>query len=534
MKKMRYIVYMGALVLGLTACTKDFLELTPKTGLVEDNFYKTESDAFLALTGVYDALAVQNWQFIPLMSDIWSDDAFAGGADAADMSQWQEIESNQMTPENGSATDLWNRCYTGIYRANLYFQKEGGITWTNPENQKRFIAEAKFIRAYIYFDLVRHYGWAPIINTVLPSIDDYRSVTQNTPAELYKQVAADLMAAMPDLPVTVPSTEVGRVTKPAAQALMARIYLLYNGVKTAIPDLGLTGEWTDGTTVIDKAYVQLALDEIITSGTYELVPNYADLFDWEHQNSIEAVFELQYSEKAKSSDWGGWGINGNFSVIFYGMRNPEGFGGAWDAGWSFATITWSLVNEYESGDPRKNATVFNADAENGQYLHAFMNTGYFNKKWMPRTAFQATAGSREHNYPANFIDIRYADVLLMAAELYVDDNPTKARDYLNQVRTRALGESAALSFVTLENIMHERRVELGGEGSRKWDLLRRGFDYAKAKIDASFDVPASTPNKQDFQGRTFDPQTYALFPIPGVEIRNCNDGVLKQYVPKYR
>lgn len=362
MKKIRYIAYIALVIFGIQACTKDFLELEPKTGLVEENFYKTENDALLALVGVYDALTVQNWQFIPLMSDIFSDDAFAGGADAKDMSQWQEIELSQMTDANGSAADLWNRCYSGIYRANLYLQKEGGITWTNADNQKRFAAEAKFIRGYIYFDLARHYGWVPVITSVLPSIDDYRAAVQNTPSEVYAQAIKDLLAAIPDLPETVPATEIGRVTKYAAQALVARMYLYYNGIKTAIPELGLTGDLTDGTTTVNKTWVQNALDEIINSGAYQLVPNYADLFDWKHQNSAEAVFEFQYSEKAKSSDWGGWGINGNFSVIFYGMRNPSGFGDFWDAGWSFATVTWSLVNEYEAGDPRKDATVFSADA----------------------------------------------------------------------------------------------------------------------------------------------------------------------------
>ena len=534
MKKIRYIVYLAIVLFGIQACTKDFLQLEPKTGLVEDNFYKTENDAFLALTGVYDAFTIQNWQFIPIMSDIFSDDAFSGGADAKDMSQWHEIELSQMTAENNSASDLWNRCYTSVYRANLYLEKEGGITWDNPANKKRFAAEAKFLRGYIYFDLARHYGWVPIITSVLPSIDAYRSAKQNTPLEVYTQAAKDLLEALPDLPTSITPSEAGRVTKYADEALMARIYLFYNGIKTAIPELGLTGDWTNGTTAINKAYVQTALDDVITNGGYSLLPNYADLFDWAHQNSSEAVLEWQYSEKAKSGDWGGWGIHGNFSVIFYGMRNPAGFGGNWDAGWSLGVPTWSLVNEYEAGDPRKDATIFNADAESGTYLKAFENSGYFNKKFMPRHKYQATAGSRELNYPCNFIDIRFADVYLMAAEMFLTDNPSKAAGYLNQVRTRALGAAAAKNSITMEDIMHERRVELGGEGSRKWDLLRMGLDYAKTRIDASFNVPSSVTNKQDFQGRSFDTQTYGMFPIPGSEIRNCNAGVLSQYVPKYK
>jgi hypothetical protein len=501
---------------------------------VEDNFYKTENDALLALTGVYQAMAVQNWQFVPLMADIFSDDEFAGGADAKDMEQWQEMELSQMTPENGSASDLWNRCYSGIYRANLYLERESGVTWTNPENRKRFIAEARFIRGFMYFDLVRHYGWVPIITSVLPSIEDYRNAGQKTPAEVYQQVAADFLAALPDLPTSVPGTEIGRITKYACESMIARVYLYYDGIKTAIPELGLSGDLSDGTTAINKTWVQNALDDVIINGGYTLVSNYADLFDWAHQNSSESILEFQYSEKVKSGDWGGWYIFGNFSVIFYGMRNPVGFNSEWDAGWSFGTVSWSLENAYEAGDPRKDATIFDANAADGDYLHAFMNTGYFNKKWMPRHAYMPTAGSRELNYPCNFPVIRLADVLLMAAEVNLNDNPSKALGYFNQVRIRAMGESAAKSSITMDDILHERRVELAGEGSRKWDLLRMGLDYAKTKIDASFVVPSDAPNKQDFQGREFNTQTYGMFPIPGSEIRNCNTGVLKQYVPKYQ
>lgn len=535
MKNIRYIAFLAVIIIGLQACTKEFLELEPKTGLVEENFYKTENDAFLALVGVYDAMAVQNWQFVPIMSDIFSDDAFTGGGYDGDMPQWWEMELNRMTDANKSSSDLWNRCYSGIYRANLYLERESGITWTNPASQARFNAEARFLRGFFYWDLARHFGWVPIITEVLPSIDAYRAVVQHTPDEVYKQVAADLLAALPGLPLTVTSTEAGRITKYAAQALIARIYLFYTGIRTAIPELGLNAEWTDGITVIDKAYVQAALEEIITSNAYELLPDYADLFDWAHENNKESVFEWQYSEKSKADDWGAaWGANGNFSVIFYGPRNPEGDGSQWDSGWSFSTLSWSLVNEYEPDDPRKDVTVYNADANLVDYEHAFQNTGYFNRKWMPRHAYYAPVGDNRQNYPANFPDIRFADVLLMASEINLDGNPGKARDYLNRVRIRAMGESASLAAVTIDNIMHERRVELAGEGSRKWDLLRMGLDYAKTSIDASFNVPANIPNKAEFTGRLFDPQTYGMFPIPGSEIRNCNAGVLKQYVPKYK
>jgi hypothetical protein len=527
------ILYAGillALNLGVTSCSQEFLELEPKTGQTEANYYKTEEQALLSVTAVYDAYALQNWQFVPVISDIFSDDAFCGGANVNDMSQFQEHEMFNMTPENNAAKDLWSRCYTGIYRANLYLEKQEGISWVTTGKKERLEAETLFLRAYFYWDLVRHYGYVPIITTVLPNVEDYKSLPQNTPDEIFTQIATDLLKALKALPTDIPSTEKGRVSSGAAKALMARIYLYHEGFGK--PVLGLK-DWTDGTTIINKAYVQAALDQVITSGKYSLVPSYADLFSWTNQNNSESVLEMQYSDKAKSGDWGGWNINGNFSSVWLSVRNPEGDATIYP-GWSLAVPTWSLVNEFESGDPRKDVTIYNADINMTNYTKGFMNTGYFNKKFMALKAYIGTGGDPAHNFPRNFMDIRYADVLLMAAELWLADNPTKALGYFNQVRTRSLGSAAALSTLTIDAIYHERRVEFGGEGSRKWDLLRRGNDYAAAKINSSFTFPSGIPNPDDFAPRTFKADTWGMFPIPASEIRNANKDVLKQLVPAYK
>jgi len=217
-----------------------------------------------------------------------------------------------------------------------------------------------------------------------------------------------------------------------------------------------------------------------------------------------------------------------------GVRNPVGDNGALFPGWSFAVPTWSLANEFEAGDPRKDVTIYDAETKLDDYTRAFMNTGFFNGKYMALNAYIGSGGDPSHNFPRNFIDIRYADVLLMAAELNLADNPAKAAGYLNQVRTRALGNGAALASINLDHIYHERRVEFGGEGLRKWDLLRRGNDYAAAKINASFNVPSNVPNPSHFAPRTFKAETWGMFPIPASEIRNTNEGVLKQYVPAYQ
>jgi hypothetical protein len=264
-----------------------------------------------------------------------------------------------------------------------------------------------------------------------------------------------------------------------------------------------------------------------------LLPDYADLWDWENQNNDESLLEIQYSDKAKSGDWGGWNINGNFASVWISVRNPQGDATIFP-GWSLAIPSWSLVNEFEAGDPRKDATIYNAEVEMTDYNRAFMNTGFFNRKYMALSAYVGSGGDQAHNFPRNFVDIRYADVLLMAAELFLTDDPSKAANYFNQVRTRAMGASAAKTTITLDDIYHERRVEFGGEGLRKWDLLRRGNDYAAAKINDSFNVPQNLPNGDHFVARTFKADTWGMFPIPASEIRNTNQDVLKQMVPAYK
>ena len=198
-----YIFSFIALVLFQVSCTKEFLELEPKTGQVEANYYKTEDQAFLAVAAVYDAYSVQNWQFVPTMSDIFSDDAYSGGANISDMSQFHEIEMFAMTLENGAAADLWNRCYSGIYRANQYLAKQEGVEWETEGLKERLEAETLFLRAYLYWDLVRHYGYTPLIAEVLPSVEDYKNIPQNTPDELFTFIATDLLKAVFTAPIPI-------------------------------------------------------------------------------------------------------------------------------------------------------------------------------------------------------------------------------------------------------------------------------------------------------------------------------------------
>ena len=241
----------------------------------------------------------------------------------------------------------------------------------------------------------------------------------------------------------------------------------------------------------------------------------------------------KYSENAASDDWGGWGIRGNFASVFYGPREPLGDPSI-NPGWSFGTMSWSLVNEYEAGDPRLNVTCYNADVNLSSYFHSYQNTGYFNAKYMPQSAYIAPNGSVDHNWAINYKDMRLAELYLIGAELNLTANPAMAADYLNEVRVRAMGEPARLATIDIDVIYHERRVELAGEGHRKWDLLRRGLDYAKTKIDASWVTPSGIENPGDFELGVFNTNTWGMLPIPAAEIRLVNEGTLIQHVPAYQ
>ena len=530
MKKIFYSILTFALITGVSGC-QDFLDVEPKMNRTEANAYRTEQDAMQAMVAVYSALAVQPWIYVPMQSDMFSDDAYTGGEPGGGMMQYQEQERSTVTPENAAAMDLWNKCYSGIYRANLYLEKEGGIEWNSEALRTKMKAEVRVLRAYFYWDLVRHYGWVPLYKTNPADVNDTKSPVQRTPDEVLTFIADELLGAIPDLPLSVGGDEKGRITKDVARMLIARIYQLHLGFFQ--PVMGVSSTWraSDGL-VIDEVFVRDMVDEILGSNRYLLEDNYADVFAWDNENNVESIFEWQYSENAASDDWGGWGIRGNFSSVFYSPREPQGDPSI-NAGWSFGTMSWSLVNEFETGDPRLDVTCYNADINLTSYFASYQNTGYFNAKYMSRSAYQAPNGNIEHNWPINYKDMRLAELYLIGAELHLNSNNTMATEYLNEVRVRSLGEAARLSTITLDDIYHERRVELAGEGHRKWDLLRRGLDYAKEKIDASWDVPPGIPNPGDFAEGVFLKNTWGMLPIPAPEIRLVNQGTLKQYVPAY-
>jgi starch-binding outer membrane protein, SusD/RagB family len=512
MKKIIYSIAKALLIVMLLAGCEDFLDLKPLDERVSSNFYQTEEDAKMALVAIYDVLTYQStpgvsWAPFITMADILSDDAFAGGADANDGMDENELNTFNIPPTNLIVHSIWIKNYIGVYRANLYLEVIGGID--APQSFKdRTIAEAKFLRAYFYFEQVRFFENIPLLTATIKGPSEYKQ-SQNTPKEVYDQIAKDLVEAIADLPETIPAAEAGRITKWAAQALLARVYLFYNGVYGANMDAGGT--------VVNQSYVLAQLEDLIANSGHDLFEDYSHNFRLIGEFGIESVFEISYGDDLPWWDWGYVrGGNGNLSAQMQGPRVTGST--AFNRGWSFGTVNHKLAEDL-AGDPRFVHTILTEEQiTTGTLTRGYQHTGYFSRKYTSDAEHWGD-GQLELNRTCNHRVIRFSDVLLMAAEL---DSPNK-QDYLDRVRDRVGLESVPAS---LENILRERRLELSLEGIRYFDVIRQGLTYANAELTHSERGPNYVGDQQLFDV-TFRPAMKGFLPIPQSEI-DLSAGTLKQ------
>ena len=514
------ILFLLAFLFG--SC-EEFLERDPLSDRLETNFYQTEADAFQALVSAYDPLGwgamIGNHPF-ETISDIMSDDAYAGGANANDVPNIVKMDVFDAEPNTGELQGMWNRNYFGIYRCNLLLEKIDEIEFETEGLEERMIAEVYFLRAYYYFDLIRLFGNVPLILKVLKPSES--SQEQADPEIVFNQIATDLENAMDVLPESVPDEEKGRATRYSAEALLVKVYLFYSGYYSDKPEMQ-----KDNGTTLDLDQVIIMVDDVIGSGFYDLENNFSDLFLVSNENNIESVFEIQYGDY-QGGDWG-WriGTEGNQAVILYGIRDVSD-NSIYAPGWSFATVSPELVESFQPDDTRLSASVIFADSldqEGVTYVEGFQHTGYYNKKFTALKEHNASAGDRELLYPNNYPVIRFADVLLMGAELHLlDGNTTAAQQYYNRVRIRAFGPGHTPPVLTTDNaglelIYTERRLELAGEGHRYWDVLRRGIVFANEELtDTESDYPYYIE---------FNTETKGLLPIPAQEIQISNFSLIQ-------
>lgn len=454
---MRYI-FLSLLLLTSLSCGKDFLEREPLIGSNESNFYETEEDAIAAINAAYAALQFEltpAGHFRWFWGDIMSDDSSKGGEGDNDQFALKQLEDFQGLSNTEYLQAEWEANYEGIYRANKVIENVPDIEM-NATKRAAIIGEAKFIRAWFHYNLVTIFGNVPIVDHVL-SPSEY-SIPQNSPSEIWPFIESDLIAAAAVLPLRSEYglEDLGRITKGAAHALLAKAYAYQNN-------------WLAAKDV---------LNELINSAEYTLVADYGSIFTFLGENNSESIFEIQYMN-ASGGNWGRNNANeGTFSNVFQRARGQfEGFG--------FNIPTQDLVDEFLVGgieDPRLQHTVFREGDEMGDRgIFTKDATGgfphdFYTKKGFNNKSEEAPFGDPAPNGGSNDRIIRYADMLLLHAEASAQTgDEAAAMTSLNEVRNRVDMEPVTASGAALlDAIYHERRVELAMEGHRFFDLVRSG------------------------------------------------------------
>lgn len=482
MKFFKHISILIAVIFSASACT-DYVDYEPIDDyqITADVYFNAATDYEAAVVGTYDPL---QWMYLNiLIGDIASDNSLSGGESATDVMGLQQIDDMVHNPNNDNLTSIWKWLYEGINRANYLEENKDNLDF---DNKTVLYGEVYFLRAYYYFELVKFFGDVPLFTDRRLTASDSETLQRTSKTEVYAQIEADLIAAIAALPTT--QVQKGRVTKFAAQALLGKVYLYQD-------------KFTEAAS---------AFENVI--GVFSLVSNYGDQFLRTGENGSESVFEVQHTNTSNWWDWGytPQGTEGNFGIIHNGPRAFDG--PSYASGWSFNTPTSTLFDSYETGDTRRDATVLDivafADATGASYAEGYKHTGYFNHKYIPRAG--ESGAQTELNYLANYRSIRYADVLLMAAEAnnrgVIDD--TKAQNYLNQVRARAFGDADHNILLTgsalTEAIWDERNFELAMEGHRFFDLVRTGqaADKISGFVTGKHEVFPIPQQEMDISGLT--------------------------------
>ena len=512
MNKFKFSLYtLGLAAAGLmtmTSCSESFLDVSSKTSSDTDNFYRSEGDAWRALIGCYDGwrqIASNPGIGMYMSATVMSDEAYAG-LGIGDGRNYEVIDHFDMVE---SPSDLqiystdWKVYYAGVYRCNELITRQDQIDWKSEANKSLYIAEARALRGIMYFDMIRLWGNIPLF--LEPSSDNKEQASAD---DVYAAIAADLKFAIDNIPADANLDEAnsGRITKYAVEAMLARVYLFYSGYykKDAIA-------YTEGETSgsITKADALAAVEDVIASHKYELVPEFKNLWPaaslvpipgevgWNTElstyagdNNKEVILAMKFTP---TQDYNG-NNDSNRWLVMTGARNCNITSKGYGKGWGGATVTEAYANIL-ANDPRYSASIIDYDAEGIASESDLMDTdSYYNwrgftgkciKKYAPQcfgngspfTSPTGDMGFQECN-PQQWVFMRYADVLLMAAEL----GSSNGQSYLDQVRTRAGLSSIALNQT---NIMAERARELAFEGIRYYDLLRQGIDVVADAVMAS-------------------------------------------------
>jgi len=435
---MKYLIKIGSIVIcmGIASCNKDFLNKTDPARIGTELFFKDQVQVEQAVNGIYGQLqGITNTAYIfkEMVSDNTTLDL--NPSDRGGAAGWEAFEFSTVNSGNGEISTLWNNYYNAMYNVNNTLGRLPAST-VSDASKKEIEAELKFLRAFLYFDLVRYFGDVVLVTKTLERPDEAFALLRSPQAQVYAQIETDLKDAIASIPEKYPAAKVGRATKGAAISLLGLVYLTQKKYTEAVSTL--------------KTVLPLG---------YALLPSYADVFNPARKNSVESVFEIQYQ--------GGndLGEQSNFMYVFAPRLSAgviTGYANVTPAGRNIPTK--DIIAAFETGDLRKDVSISMGYTRN----NVFAPIPYINKFNHPHTI----AGRTDNNWPV----IRYADVLLMLAEAINEATGPSAEafGYLNQVRNRAgLAPLTGLDKAAFRNsVLQERRVELAFENHRWFDLKR--------------------------------------------------------------
>ncbi|MDD7888299.1 RagB/SusD family nutrient uptake outer membrane protein [Flavivirga sp. 57AJ16] len=444
------IFSLTCLFMAPMSCHDDFLDRLP-LGEVANNEELGVGGQEAAVFGIYSLTRTTNigtWNRY-WFGSIRSDDSQKGSTSADSAANGTAFNDFQYIATNGLSTGWWNSHYEVIFACNEVINNiaEAGAT---DEGSLINDAEARAIRALMYFELRRDYGEVPII-TVTIDVPSDAFAPKSSIADVDNFIKEDLEIAEDNLPLTWASFP-GRATSGFAKSLLAKLYLYQQ----------------------DWAAAYNKCNEVIDSGAYMLDPNLVNLFERGGNNGVESIFEIQQTVTENGEQFS------NNYFISQGVRGT----GEWNLGWGFNTPTQDLVDAFEPGDLRKANTILESGQDDGGFgsgtLPGFppLAQMYWNKKAYTMDNIRTDLGVNGNRWE-NIKIIRYADVILMAAEAGNESglaSPSEVADLINQIRSRAglANTSAASQSALRDAIKQERRVELALEEYRFYDLVRWG------------------------------------------------------------
>lgn len=472
------------------ACKESFLDLSDPTAKDSENFYKTQTQVEQAVNGVYSQLQdITNSQY--LFAEMSSDNTTIqlNASDRGQVDRAEAFEFWNITATNVNIADYYNQAYNTLYNINTVLSKLDQ-TDIQEEKKRQFKGELLFMRAYHYFLLVQYFGDVILLTEPLQDASEAFALARTPAADVYSQIVLDLEEAVTNLPLKSKYTanDVGRVSKGAALSLLGKVYL----------------------TTKEYAKANVALEQVLDMG-YDLLVDYADVFDPTNKNHSESIFEVQYQGGNNLGEWSSFIYN-------FAPRDSEGavtgFPTSRPQGWNIPTN--DIIKAFDQQDKRKSVALKEGYTNaKGDYIAI----PYVNKYNHPHTI----VGRTDDNWPI----LRFSDVLLMLSESINEvSGPDKAYTHINRVRQRAgLDNLQGLSKDGFrEAVMQERRVELAFENHRWFDLKRSRSAEELAQLLNEHGLqeresPTVSRGNVPFSAADYKFEAYeALFPIPDRQI----------------